>query len=189
MDATLYATDHTGLIMGMLSSILMAVSLATLVFCVISVIANWKIFKKAGEPGVAAIVPFWNTAVLFRMTWGKWYFMFLMLVPLVNIVIGIMTMFKLAKVFGKGIGFGFGLLFLSPVFLLILAFGKAQYAGMNREVHAGSEEPGQDAQDAPLQDALPETFDDSEKAQESLPVDLPVETEAPVRRAGRSWSV
>lgn len=188
MEATLYATDHTDMIMGMLSGILTTIALVTLVFCVISVIANWKIFKKAGEPGVAAIVPFWNTAVLFRMTWGKWYLMFLMLIPLVNIVIGIITMFKLAKVFGKGMGFGFGLLFLSPVFMLILAFGKAQYVGINKDVSTGPavpEEPEQDTQDEPLQDALPETFDDSEKVQESLPI----ETEAPVRRAGRSWSV
>lgn len=188
MDATLYATDHADSIMGMLSGVLMAVSLVTLVFCVITVIASWKMFKKAGEPGVAAIVPFWNTAVLFRMTWGKWYFMFLMLIPLVNIVIGIMTMFKLAKVFGKGMGFGFGLLFLSPVFMFILAFGRAQYVGINNGGLAGPavpDEPAQDEQDAPLQDAMPETFDDSDEAQESLPV----ETEAPVRRAGRSWSV
>ena len=50
-----------------------------------------------------------------------------MFVPVVNIVIGIMIIFDLAKVFGKGTGFGFGLLFLSFIFIPILAFGDAQY--------------------------------------------------------------
>ena len=34
-----------------------------------------------------------------------------------------------AKVFGKGAGFAIGLIFLNPIFLLILAFGSAQYQG------------------------------------------------------------
>ena len=31
-----------------------------LIICVISVIATWKIFVKAGKPGWAAIIPFYN---------------------------------------------------------------------------------------------------------------------------------
>ena len=40
-----------------------------------------------------------------------------------------MLTFRLAKSFGKGIAFGFGLLFLNTIFMLILAFGGAQYVG------------------------------------------------------------
>ena len=40
-----------------------------------------------------------------------------------------MLVFRMAKSFGKGVGFGFGLLFLNTIFMLILAFGKAQYVG------------------------------------------------------------
>ena len=45
------------------------------------------------------------------------------------IIFGIMMNFKLAKAFGKGIGFFLGLTFLSPIFRLILGFGKAEYQG------------------------------------------------------------
>ena len=43
-----------------------------------------------------------------------------MFVPCVNVVVGIMMLFKLAKAFGQGTGFGFGLLFLNTIFILIL---------------------------------------------------------------------
>lgn len=34
---------------------------------------------------------------------------------------------RLAKCFGKSTGFAFGLLFLNPIFMMILAFGRSQY--------------------------------------------------------------
>ena len=52
-----------------------------------------------------------------------------MLIPLVNFIIMIMVMLDLAKAFGKGTGFALGLIFLSPIFILILGFGGAQYVG------------------------------------------------------------
>ena len=64
-----------------------------------------------------------------------WKFLLLCL-PIVNIVYAIMLTFRLAKSFGKGVGFGFGLLFLEGIFVLILAFGKAQYVGPRGQVKA-----------------------------------------------------
>jgi hypothetical protein len=54
-----------------------------------------------------------------------------MMVPLLNFYVIIRLVFDLARVFGRGIGFGFGLLFLFPIFMLILAFGEAVYVGPN----------------------------------------------------------
>ena len=182
MDSN-FAVDHTQYATGMLGSMLTTIWLVAMIFSIIIIVANWKMFKKAGEPGVVAIVPFWNTAVLFRMTWGKWYFMFFMFIPFVNFVIGIITLFKLAKVFGKGIGFGFGLLFLSPIFMLILGFGSAQYVGI-------------DDQYIPVDKPEASVKEDvvSESAETDIPESLPVETEytEPVSHknsSGRSWSV
>ena len=106
-----------------------AYTFLSLVMAIISIIALWKIFEKANEPGWASIIPFYNLYVLFKIVWGKgWYFL-LLLIPIANIVIAIIHVFKLAKVFDKGTGFGFGLLFLPFIFNLILAFGDAQYQG------------------------------------------------------------
>jgi hypothetical protein len=89
----------------------------------------WKIFVKAGKPGWAAIIPFYNIYVELEILGLPWWFLLLMFVPVANIVISIMIIFGLAKVFGKSIGFGFGMLFLSFIFIPILAFSDARYEG------------------------------------------------------------
>lgn len=104
-----------------------------LAIAVLGVIAMWKIFEKAGEPGWAAIIPFYNLYVLFKITWGNgWKFLFL-LIPIANFVFLIITMVKLAKAFGKSGGFAVGLIFLSIIFYCILAFGDAQYVGVPQD--------------------------------------------------------
>ena len=89
----------------------------------------WKIFVKAGKPGWAAIIPFYNIYVELEILGLPWWFLLLMFVPVANIVISIMIIFGLAKVFGKSIGFGFGMHFLSFIFIQILAFSDARYEG------------------------------------------------------------
>ena len=81
----------------------------------------------------AAIIPIYDVWVLFKITWGSGAYMFLMLIPIANIVFDIMTYVKLARVFGKSGGFAAGLILLEPIFLLILAFGSAQYIGIDGE--------------------------------------------------------
>ncbi len=106
-----------------------AYSLFMLAICVLLIVANWKIYVKAGKPGWACIVPFYSQYCLYDFTWGSGWMFLLQFIPCVNFVVLIMTFFKLAKSFGKGTGFGFGLWLLSPIFLLILAFGDAEYIG------------------------------------------------------------
>ena len=102
----------------------------SLALTVLGVIALWKIFEKAGEPGWAAIIPFYNLYVLFKITWGNgWKFLFL-LIPFANIVFAIITTVKLAKAFGKSGGFAVGLIFLSIIFYCILAFDQSIYLGV-----------------------------------------------------------
>ena len=36
---------------------------------------------------------------------------------------------KMAKAYGQGTGFGFGILFLKPIFYMILGFGDSEYIG------------------------------------------------------------
>jgi hypothetical protein len=52
-----------------------------------------------------------------------------MLIPFVNFIIAIILIIDLAKSFGKGVGFGIGLILLSLIFFPILGFGSAQYQG------------------------------------------------------------
>ena len=103
--------------------------IATLAVAFVSIIAQWKIFTKAGKPGWAAINQFFNMYTLFADA-GMYGWMFLlMLIPIVNIIIMIMLYVNLAKSFGKSTGFAVGLIFLNFIFMLILGFGSDQYVG------------------------------------------------------------
>jgi len=107
-----------------MSSIVLICWLAVVVLLIASM---WKVFTKAGKPGWAAIIPIYNLIVILQIA-GKpiWWF-FLLLIPLVNLVVGIMTYVAFAKNFGKGVGFALGLIFLGFIFFPILAWGSAQY--------------------------------------------------------------
>jgi hypothetical protein len=104
-------------------------SLIYLVIGVIVIAGVWKVFTKAGKPGWAAIIPIYNIYVLLQIVGRPWWWLLLMLIPFVSFVIGIIVMIDLAKSFGKGVGFGLGLLFLSFIFFPMLGFGDAQYVG------------------------------------------------------------
>ena len=88
------------------------------------IVSMWFIFQKANEPGWAAIVPFYNTYELYKITWGNGWMFLLLLIPIAGLVIHIITMIKLAKAFGKGAGWGWGLFFFSFIFMPIMAFNK-----------------------------------------------------------------
>ena len=87
----------------------------------------WKMFTKAGKPGWAVLIPIYNVIVLLQIAGRPGWWFLLLVIPVVNIFVGFILAFDLAKKFGKGIGFGLGLLFLGPIFYPILGFGSAEY--------------------------------------------------------------
>jgi hypothetical protein len=91
--------------------------------------AMWKVYAKAGEPGWAAIIPIYNMIVLLKIVGRPWWWILLMLIPIVGIVIAILVIVELAAVFGKGAGFAIGIIFLGIIFIPILGFGSATYIG------------------------------------------------------------
>lgn len=48
------------------------------------IIAMWRIFTKAGQPGWAAIIPFYNIYVLMKVVGRPGWWLILFLIPLVN---------------------------------------------------------------------------------------------------------
>ncbi len=107
----------------------MGSTILSLVFYIISVVALWKMFEKAGEAGWKSIIPLYNLYVMFKIAWGKGWMFLLLLIPVVNIVIGIMFDIKLAKSYGGGIGMILLCIFLPTISYLILGFGSAEYIG------------------------------------------------------------
>ena len=105
----------------------LAASIASLALSVLLIVAMWRIFQKAGKPGWASIVPFYNIYIMYEITWGNGWRFLMLLIPFYNIYFAIKMMVDLAKAFNQGVGFAIGLLLLPFVFNLILAFGGAQY--------------------------------------------------------------
>ena len=132
------------------------IAIVCLVMYVFQVIANWKIFTKAGKPGWHSLIPYLNTWDQTDLSWNStmaWVTVGLMIAggslsPIMQnnpdstivmviacilvaaiFVIGFISLYKLAKAFGKGIGFFIGLVFLNPIFMMILGFGNAEYQG------------------------------------------------------------
>ena len=80
-------------------------TILSLALCVFVLVCMWIVFRKAGKPGWAAIVPFYNLYVLFEITWGSGMRFLLLLIPIYNIILSIQTQVRLAKAFGKSGGF------------------------------------------------------------------------------------
>jgi len=87
----------------------------------------WLIFHKAGRSGWLIFIPIVNILVLLRIAGRPMWYLLLLLIPLVNIIVAIMIWLDLARIFGKSTLFGLGLLFFNWIFVVILAFGQAEY--------------------------------------------------------------
>ncbi len=107
------------------------------ILAIYNIIVRWRIYKKAGKHGWAAIIPIYRDVVMYKVCDVSPWFLLLLLVPVIGwfilMIINIYTKFTLAEGFGKGIGFGFGLWLLGPIFEAILAFSrKSKYVGFER---------------------------------------------------------
>ena len=122
---------------------------------VVSLVAYWKIFVKAGKEGWEGIIPIYNVYKLFEISWDTrnfWIYIaaigcFILLSPFSssNAFVGILTtmlsilqfvwmvrlMNHISISFSKSTGFTIGLVLLNFIFILILAFGDAKYQGNN----------------------------------------------------------
>ncbi|MBM4157556.1 MAG: signal peptidase I [Ignavibacteria bacterium] len=98
-----------------------------IIFIILYVIGGWKMFKKAGKPGYAILVPYVDLWIILEII-GRpywWIFLYMIIAPIIWIIISI----DIAKSFGKSIGFGIGIIFLPFIFIPIIGLGKAEYKG------------------------------------------------------------
>ena len=120
---------------------------------VLQVVADWKIFSKAGKPGILAFIPIVNVCTEYSICWssvmGVVYLICVGVTSYVNgvqepsstlaavagvaglvgTVLHIMQSIKLAKSFGKGVGYGILLILFGPLARLFLGLGDSRYIG------------------------------------------------------------
>ncbi|MBQ2659960.1 hypothetical protein IJF86_00840 [Candidatus Saccharibacteria bacterium] len=140
---------------GVLATMYLVCLLISLAVYVLIIIAEWKIFTKAGEKGWKSLIPFYNLYIVFKLFWEtKWFWItigvtfgasllascmasidgaagFVSLLTfggsVFSIIVSIMLTHRMSKSFGHGAGFTCGLIFLPVIFTLILGFNKDKY--------------------------------------------------------------
>lgn len=170
-----YGYTSSNMLLNLLGTYLVVI----LVLWALLVVANWKIFTKAGKPGWASLVPFYKTYVEFDAFWGEtkyfWFWLvscFCAAIPVLgwilmvaNVVIGIMLNHKKSQAFGHDVGFTLGLFFLPNVFSLILGFNKDKYLGIPKKSDA------EKVVDAKLDDLVKDNLTTKEEVKEDSYVD------------------
>lgn len=99
----------------------------SLAVAVMMLVAMWKVFEKAGQPGWGFLIPIYNAYLLCKIAGKPGWWLLLLFIPLVNVVIGILLAVCIAERFGRSIPFAVGLIVLPFVFYPILGFGESQY--------------------------------------------------------------
>lgn len=160
MKNPLIASNYgmSGAMAGAFTATMITILVLAAIFYILTIVARWKIFTKAGEKGWKSIIPIYNDYVTIKLCWKPLFFwVTLVLAILVGIcqnagtyisgpivsalgvfglifiiascVFFVIGQYRLAKSFGKGGAFTVGLVFFNFIFLMILAFGKAEYKG------------------------------------------------------------
>lgn len=128
-----YSYEYTSLETSSSAGGMIVYMIIMLAVAVFSIVAMWKVFKKAGKEGWAALIPIYNLVVLFQISGIDPKKLFWFLLPFIGQIIVfvylIMAYINLAKAFGKSSGFAAGLIFLNVVFMGILAFDDSVYSG------------------------------------------------------------
>ncbi len=110
-------------------------------FMAVIIVSLWKIFTKAGQPGWASLIPFYNLYIMLKIASKPGWWILLFFIPIVGFIFAIIMWNEISKAFGKGIGYTLGLIFLGIIFMPMLAFGDAQYTKPVGEGEGGNMPP------------------------------------------------
>lgn len=121
--------------------------LISLAVAIVTIIGMWKVLEKGNKPGWGSLIPIYNTYLICDMVGvNPWWILIVALSPILNIIPIIGTLAQLAvsiyftillnvslsRAFKKQDTFALGLIFLPPIFYLILGFGQEnKYVGKN----------------------------------------------------------
>lgn len=124
----MYSDYDIGVVSG---SVFLIFSLVFMILMVFEILCVWRVYKKAGKPGWASIVPVYNIIVMLEIAQLPVWYIFLSFIPLVNIWFVFKLWIELAKKFGHNSSFGVLMAFFPYISLPFLAFGKSTYQTPN----------------------------------------------------------
>lgn len=137
--------NTAGVMVGGFFLIFGIIILVALACWIIGIIGQWKAFKKAGKGGWEAIIPIYNTIVMCQISgvstwWVLIYFLGSIVLNIIPVIGSIASMavsiyflvllnVSVARSYGKSDGYAAGLIFLAPVFWLLIGGKNTQYLG------------------------------------------------------------
>lgn len=140
--STTYATNSLESVLAALGSFLVVFLIIVIAIAVLTIVGQWKLFKKAGKEGYISLIPIYNVIAEMQLSGMPicWYFLnYCAFIPVVGWILPLVFQFwkniKLAKAFGKGIGTGVLLSFFPFVMYPVLGFGTAQYVGTQSQAN------------------------------------------------------
>ena len=134
-----------GAIVGGVLIFFLVVALISLAVSICTIIGQWKVLKKAGKNGWEAIVPVYGQIVICQVVGvNPWWLLVvfiggfvLNIIPVIgslasmaiSVYFMVLLNVSVARSFGKNDGFAAGLIFLPPVFWLMLGSKDVKYCG------------------------------------------------------------
>lgn len=102
--------------------------LLVIAFYVLYVIALWRVFNKAGYPGILALIPIVNVFFTVKIAGYSAWMTLLLVIPIVNIIFIVVLAVRIGGAFGKDGLWSFFLLLVLPIIgVFILGYGPARY--------------------------------------------------------------
>lgn len=138
--------------LSVISNYILFASIFSLIIMILHIIGVWNVFKKAGEPGWKSIIPFYNTYILYKISWNPmWFWLVLLggligagllsfatvtvcvilgaLIELFTIIVRLVMYYRLCLSFGWGVGKYILTILFAPIMFMVMGFGKSVYVG------------------------------------------------------------
>jgi hypothetical protein len=77
-----FFSSITDFFLGIYAQMGDSIFVLAIIFGFIGIVAQWRLYEKAGQPGIASIVPVWNIIVFLRIVGRPASHMFLFLIPI-----------------------------------------------------------------------------------------------------------
>lgn len=116
--------ETTSSIFGGMMAVFGVVILISAVLGIITLVSQWKVYKKAGKQGWECLIPIYNIIVLIEIAGLPLWYIALFFIPFANIYATFKIYIELSHKFGKSTGFGVAMVFFNFICFPILAFGK-----------------------------------------------------------------
>ncbi|MFT3765531.1 MAG: DUF5684 domain-containing protein [Minicystis sp.] len=106
-------------------------TLISFAFFLISCLAAWRMYEKAGQRGWIAFIPILNLLGVLKMIGKPFWFALLYLIPFVNVLVHVIVSVQLARSFGRSALFGLVMAIpaFTPFCIAYLGLGDVRYLG------------------------------------------------------------